>query len=79
MEPKADEADGVYDKSPAVAESFLEEESAGGGRDSLFDAADLLELHFSPELDEVNDEESEDHDAEDEHVFRGPLDGSGAL
>ena len=36
-------------------------------------AEDFGELHFGPELDEVEDEESNDYDAEHEHVLRSPF------
>ena len=74
MEPDGDEADDVDDGSPDEAEGFLKEERASSRRNHPFSAGDFGELHLGPELDEMDYEESQDDDAENEHVLRRPLD-----
>ena len=82
VEPEGYEADDVYNGSPDFLEGHLQEEGAhsGGAGDAVklgqhgeVVVQHFLELHLGPELDKVYGEESEDHDAEDEHVFRGPF------
>ncbi len=56
----------------------MEEQAAGSGRNGdavvhILAMDDLGELHLGPELDQVNGQESEHHDAQDEHVLRRPL------
>ena len=78
VEPESDETDDVDDRSPYFLECHLDEEcSESRGHGSAVELRkhgklmmhEFLPLHFVPELDQVNNEEREDHDAENEHVL----------
>ena len=75
VEPEGDEADDVDNRGVDLRECLLEEECARCGGEHVVNATDLLELHLSPELDEMHHEEGEDDDAEHEHVLTRPFHG----
>ena len=60
VEPEGNEADDVDNRSPHNGESLLDEKCAGQWRKHVVNAENLLELHLSPELDEVHNQEGED-------------------
>ena len=82
VQPKGTEADKVHHKCPPLRESDLEIESAevGSGRHTFnhgesgkFVCGEFGKLHLCPELDKMDGEKCQHHDAEDEHVLGRPF------
>ena len=69
MEPESNEPDNVEEEHPDVAEGLVEE---GIGVVDGFFTHELLKLHLSPEMGEMEGEKSKNNDTENEHVLCRP-------
>ena len=88
VEPQGYESHQVAYGSPEIAESCLQEHgthSGVGGSSGEVNSShsgdlrrnDFGELHLSPELPQVEQQEGDDYEAEHKHVLGGPFDLSG--
>ena len=73
VEPQDHEPCRIKDHHPPVLESGSEQQIRVFG----FTAGEVLELHLSPEVGEVETEEAEDQQAEDHHILGSPGIGGG--
>ena len=75
VEPDGGEPDEIEDEDPPFAERGIQQEVR-----IVFEIADskhLGQLHLGPEMGQVEADETEDDDAEDEHILGGPGIGFG--
>lgn len=70
MEVDRDEPDDIDQAVVPLAE-LINQDFVGV---SSFFTEEMLQLHFGPEVRQVQEEESDNEHAEDEHVFGGPVD-----